>query len=151
MTGARDGTSGPPEGDRSAVVDVAVRYATALDIRDWALLRDCFTDDVVTHYGDGPVLEGYEPFERTCRAWLPDTVRSQHLLGNAVVDLDGDTADASHYVRADHVHEDLPGVDLVVVGQYRDRLRRTPEGWRITRRRFEIWWTQGETEVLRPW
>jgi ketosteroid isomerase-like protein len=151
MTSATTGeATTPAHDDRWAVVDVAVRYATALDTRDWSLLRRCFTDDVVTHYGDGRPQEGYEAFEATCRAWLPDTVRSQHLLGNSVVELEGDTAVASHYVRADHVHEALPGCNLVFVGQYHDRLRRTPHGWRIHHRRFEVWWTQGEHEVLRP-
>lgn len=111
--------------DRAAVTDVVLRYATALDTRDWDLLRTCFTDGVVTHYGPGPAQEGYEAFERTSRAWLPPQVRSQHLIANVVVEVDGDAAASSAYVRADHVHDDLPGEHLEFVGRYLDDLVRT--------------------------
>ena len=134
--------------DRTAVTDVVLRYATALDTRDWDLLRTCFTDDVVTHYGPGPAQEGYEAFERTSRAWLPPQVRSQHLIANVVVEVTDEGASSSAYVRADHVHEDLPGEHLEFLGRYLDELVRTSEGWRIRHRRFEIWWTQGAGEVL---
>jgi hypothetical protein len=38
--------------DRTAIVDVVYRYATAIDERDWSLLRTCWADDAVTDYGD---------------------------------------------------------------------------------------------------
>jgi hypothetical protein len=37
-------------GDRDEIFDVAVRYATALDTRNWDLLRTCFLPDVVGRY-----------------------------------------------------------------------------------------------------
>ena len=133
--------------DRSAIADVCVRYATALDGRDWELLATCFTDDVVTEYGGGR-QEGFSAFERTTRRWLTPAVASQHQISNVVVDLDGDTARSRCLVRADHVHEDLPGRNLVFVGRYHDTLARTDAGWRIAQRRFDIWWTQGDPDVL---
>ena len=36
---------------RQDVADVLVRYATAIDQRDWALFRTCFTDDCEADYG----------------------------------------------------------------------------------------------------
>jgi len=85
-------TAAGSEADQRAVTDVAIRYATALDTRDWSLLRTCFTDDVETRYGPAPAVRGFDAFERTVRSWMPDAVRSQHLISNPVVEVDGDQA-----------------------------------------------------------
>src|SRR4051794_27386214 len=37
--------------DRAAIADVIVRYATAIDRRDWGLFKTCFTDDCASDYG----------------------------------------------------------------------------------------------------
>ena len=44
--------------DREAIVAVCVRYATALDSRDWPLLRTCFQPDVVGEYEGCPMKAG---------------------------------------------------------------------------------------------
>lgn len=134
--------------DRLAVGDVCVRYATALDTRDFDLLRACFTDDVVTVYGGGPAQHGVDAFVDTTRRWLTPVITSLHQITNVVVELDGDAARSTCAVRADHVHRDLPGKHLEFVGRYVDAHVRTEAGWRIAERAFEIWWVDGDGEVL---
>jgi hypothetical protein len=85
--------------DRQAIVDVCTTYALALDSRDWARLRACFTEDAVADYGGIGASAGYEAIERTCRAALEPLSASQHLLGNHLVRLDGDAADSTCYSR----------------------------------------------------
>jgi 3-phenylpropionate/cinnamic acid dioxygenase small subunit len=135
--------------DRQAVVDVCVRYATALDRRDWALLRTCFTPEAQGDYGTGRLVQGYEAIEQMCHSALEPLAVSQHLLGNFTVEVAGDEASASCYLQAQHVRPGTMGGDnYIVAGTYTDRLVRTPDGWRIARRRLEVTWTDGNPDVL---
>jgi 3-phenylpropionate/cinnamic acid dioxygenase small subunit len=135
--------------DREAIGAVCVRYATALDQRDWSLLAECFEPDAVGDYGDLGRLDGYGEIERTCRAALEPLTASQHLVGNIAVDLDGDAARSTCAFQAQHVRPGTPGGDLfVVAGNYRDRFVRRDDGWRIAHRRIEVVWTDGNSAVL---
>lgn len=131
--------------DRLAVQDVLFRYATALDTKDWALLRTCFTPDVVGVYDAHGEQQGYERIEAMCRRALGPLAASQHLIGNVEVVVSGDTARSTCYLQAMHVRERPDGADnFIVAGQYRDELVRTPDGWRIARRALRRIWTQGD-------
>jgi hypothetical protein len=121
----------------------------ALDDRDWARLRTCFTPDAYGDYAGIGALHGYEAVERACRHALEPLAASQHLLGNHAVTVDGDEARASCYFQAQHVRPGTPGGGTyVVAGTYRDRMVRTPEGWRIAERRLSVTWTEGNAAVL---
>jgi hypothetical protein len=134
--------------DKQAIADVLHRYGYALDGRDWALLRTCFLPDVVGYYGGDP-LRGYDAVEQLCRTTLEPMSVSQHLIGNVYVTVDGDTADATCYLHAQHVLPDTPGGDqFIFAGRYLDKLVRTPEGWRIAERTLEAMWTAGNAAVL---
>jgi ketosteroid isomerase-like protein len=135
--------------DREEVRAVCVRYATALDRRDWALLRQCFRPDVVADYEGIGTLEGYDAVEDVCRKALEPLAASQHLLGNHDVTVDGDVAHCSTYFQAQHVRPGAPGGDLfVVAGTYTDRMTREDDGWRIATRRLDVVWTDGNPAVL---
>ena len=135
--------------DREAVVDVCVRYATALDRRDWSLLRSCFLADATGDYAGIGALSGYDQLERVCRRALEPLAASQHLLSNFAVVVDGNQATATCYLHAQHVRPGTPGGDTyVVAGTYTDRLVRTTDGWRIAHRRLDVTWTQGNPTVL---
>lgn len=135
--------------DRQEIVDTAVRYATALDNRDWALLRTCFTDDAVAEYGALGPSAGYAAIEATCRAALMPLDASQHLISNHVVEVDGDEATLASYVQAQHVRVAAPGgPNRIVAGRYDDRLTRTAAGWRIRHRRLTVIWTEGNPAVM---
>jgi 3-phenylpropionate/cinnamic acid dioxygenase small subunit len=135
--------------DHQAVVDVCVRYAAALDRRDWDLFRTCFTPDAGGDYAGIGVLEGYEDFERVCRGALEPLAASQHLLGNFEVTVAADEAGATCYFQAQHVKPWTAGGDnYIVAGTYTDRHVRTLHGWRIAHRRLEVTWTEGNPAVL---
>lgn len=40
------------EAAKADITDVLLRYATAIDTKDWELFRTCFTDDADADYGE---------------------------------------------------------------------------------------------------
>ena len=135
--------------DRAEIIDVCVRYATALDSRQWDLLATCFEPDASVEYAGFDPLTGVEGVVATCRAALEPLDASQHLLGNHVVTVDGDEARSQCYLQAQHVRSGTPGGDnYIIAGTYTDELRRGTDGWKIARRRLTITWTSGNPTVL---
>jgi len=127
------------------------RYATALDNKDWALLADCFVADASAFYETIGELEGYPAIEALCRTALSNMTRTQHLIGNIDITIDGDSATSSCYLHAQHVRVGAPGGDTnIIAGCYEDELVRTARGWRICRRNLGVWWTFGNPAVHDP-
>ncbi len=135
--------------DRQEVVDVAVRYATALDTRDWDLLRTCFLSDATAVYEGLGECDGYAAIEDVCRTALTPLDASQHLVSNFAVTIDGDHATHSCYLQAQHVRRGAPGgPNFIMAGRYSDDLVRTEAGWRVRRREFSVLWTDGNPSVM---
>ncbi|WP_409329687.1 nuclear transport factor 2 family protein [Trujillonella humicola] len=134
--------------DERAIVDVCIRYADAIDDRDWDRFRSCFTPDAVGIYHADRPLHGRAAIEDTIRTAVAPLGRTQHLVGTFVVDLAGDEATSRCYLHAQHVREGVPGGEqYVIAGCYRDRFTRTADGWRIRERRLDRWWTAGNPAV----
>jgi 3-phenylpropionate/cinnamic acid dioxygenase small subunit len=129
--------------DEQAVQAVLFRYASALDARDWARLRTCFTPDAVVTYEAIGQLRGYEEVEALVRRVLGPLAATQHIVSNVEVVVDGDRATSRCNLQSMHVRETPSGDNFIVAGVYTDELRRTPDGWRIARRQLQRVWTQG--------
>ena len=91
--------------DRLAISDVIIRYATALDTRDWRLLRSILTDRVAIDYTSfDPDLD----LEMDAAEWvhrvrgLAGFDATQHLSTNHRHHIDGDTATCISYMHAGH-------------------------------------------------
>jgi len=134
--------------DRTAVIDTVNRYATALDSRDWALLDDVFTPDAVCRFETGE-LAGREALRDLVRHTVGGGGPSQHLLGNHHVVVEGDAAHCVCQVRAFSAGTgSAVGRSYELLGEYRDQLVRTPDGWRIARREMRIHHEIGSRDVL---
>jgi 3-phenylpropionate/cinnamic acid dioxygenase small subunit len=134
--------------DERAIIGVCVRYATAIDDRDWERLRSCFVADAVGIYHADRVLTGYPAIEEAVRTAVTPLSRTQHLVANFTVELDGDEASSRCYLHAQHVRAGIPGGEtFVIAGRYSDRFVRTDDGWRIRERRLDRWWTAGNPAV----
>jgi 3-phenylpropionate/cinnamic acid dioxygenase small subunit len=122
---------------RDQIVDVLVRYATAIDTRDWPLLMTCFTYDVHADYGDGV---GQWNDAASITEYMRETHRdmhdTKHMLSNFVIEVDGDAASASTYVHAVQVVTEDPLLWYDCVGRYADRLVREGGEWRIAERTY---------------
>src|SRR4249919_1819233 len=124
--------------DEMGIVDVMNQYTTALDTRNWEMLEATMAPDGQADFGNLAgvgVLDSPKALVDLCRRSLQDLRATQHLQGNFMVMVEGDTAQASCYLQANHFQEGLPGGDTFVVwGKYRDDFVRTENGWRIKKR-----------------
>lgn len=133
--------------DRRAIEDLVVEYARAIDARDWPALAACFTDDCVADYALSGHAEGPEEVVARCRSAVEPLDATQHYVTNVVSTVDGDAAASVCSLAAQHVRD---GRSFAFGGTYTDEWRRTPAGWRISRRRLERGWTSGDPSVVRP-
>ena len=124
--------------DVREIIDVMNRYTTALDTRNWEMLEATMAPDGQADFGNLAgvgVLDSPKALVDLCRRSLQDLRATQHLQGNYTVVVDGDTAQASCYLQANHFQDGLPGGDTFVVwATYRDDFVRTENGWKIKKR-----------------
>ena len=82
--------------DRISISDIVVRYATGVDMRDWALFRSCFTDevdiDLTSFRGGSPEHLRADDWTERVSKRLNRYKASQHLSSNHVIDINGDEA-----------------------------------------------------------
>lgn len=131
--------------DRQAITDQCHRYCRALDRMDETLLRSVFHPDATHSHG------GYEGTSaRFCTyalAVLAELDRTQHHLGNVLIDLLGDAAHVESYFLAYHRlpkgractgvferHDTARDEDVWIGGRYIDRFQRRDGLWRIAHR-----------------
>ncbi len=114
--------------DRFEIIDIFNRYAIGVDTRDEEVYLSCFTDDLLVN------VTG-ESVENTAKGWteqaftaLSNFEKTQHIITNHSVEINGDTATAHAYLQALHFTKDNT---FSVWGHYSHKLTRTPEGWRI--------------------
>jgi ketosteroid isomerase-like protein len=132
--------------DVEAVRAVLLLYTKALDRRDFAALRRVFTADATGEYFAAGQYQGVAQISTFIERALKQCGPTQHLLANLDVSLAGDSAVANSYLQAIHVgiKPGFEGQVLTVWGTYRDKLVRTPEGWRIAYRELETLHAAGD-------
>ena len=134
--------------DHWPIARVLDRYAEALDSRRWELLSDVFVPGVEFDFGEW-VATSRDEAVVAIRSYLDACGPTQHLLGNYRIESDGESASSRVYVRAFHQGVgQASGKTYEMGGEYRDALRRTPQGWRITRREGVVFWETGTRAVL---
>ena len=129
--------------DREQITDVLVRYATAIDTRNWALLRTCFTPDARADYGRIGVWSDVDGITEFMAAAHAGMVATKHMISNVAVDVDRDIASVVSYVHVVLVLAEDPPSWIDGVGHYVDRFVRTADGWRIGERTYH------QTRLLR--
>lgn len=121
--------------DRQDISDLLVRYATGIDRRDWPLFRTVFTDDCELDYGEIGAWSGVDAVTDFMEQVHTPAGHTLHRLTNQAITLDGDKAVARTYVDALIMFSDNQS-GANGIGFYDDEIARTPDGWRIARRRF---------------
>lgn len=140
------GGAHPGTPDRTALVELLADFAAATDARDWETIAALLTADAVAYGAHGP-----EAVVARMQAHLGGVGPTQHLLGNHRVDVDGHRARTRTYGRVYHVGAGpMAGSFYECLGEYDSRWVRTPAGWRMTHRHFEIRVSLGDMGVLRP-
>jgi hypothetical protein len=133
--------------DRLAILDLMHWYGVAIDAHDWDLFRSLFTPDAVLDYTDSGALRA--GLDETIEFFSPGVegfAGMHHANANHVCEIDGDTARALTYFTAVHAAVDGKGGEVLMTigGTYRDKLVRTPGGWRIAERVERGTWMSGD-------
>ncbi|HEX7907706.1 MAG TPA: nuclear transport factor 2 family protein [Paraburkholderia sp.] len=127
--------------DKTDISDLLIDYGTAIDSRDFAALDRIFTTDAVIDYrATGGPRCTLEEARRFLAEALPQFPRSQHMMGNISIRLQGATATARTLCHNPMVMRKPDGGEEVVYFGiwYADELLRTGEGWRISSRSLEF-------------
>jgi ketosteroid isomerase-like protein len=110
-------------------------FARAMDDRDWTAMADILADDAEGDFGTGR-LQGSAAIIELIRSFVDSCGPTQHLLGNVVIDVNGDKAVSRAYIRDVHLRSDAdPSARFYTLGDYKDTWRRQADGtWCLTER-----------------
>ena len=135
--------------DREDIIDLAVRYAWALDTKNVDGLREVFTPDA-TAMLRGVECSGVDQIIARIGGSILRLDCTQHFISNHQVVVDGDTATHRCQLQSQHVRAAAEGGhNFIVGGYYEDRVVRTPDGWRIAHRLMQQTWTEGNPAVTK--
>jgi hypothetical protein len=127
--------------DREKIRDCIARLARGEDRRDAEMISAAYWPDSVTDYG---VFRG--SFAEYL-AWVvpgADAIKvTQHVLGQSVIDVKGDTALVETHVNSYHRVDMGEGDrDTLIGGRYLDRMEKRRGEWRIAERTMLYDWYQ---------
>ncbi|MEM7049598.1 MAG: nuclear transport factor 2 family protein [Acidobacteriota bacterium] len=137
--------------DRAAIASVVESVGVLADQGRFEVLEQLYWDEVEVDYTS---LSGGEVELKSARAlmndWaavLPGFDRTRHEISNVAVTLDGDRAEATAEVTADHWVGEL---FWQVEGEYAFELRSDEDDWRISRHVFLLRREVGSRDVFGP-
>ena len=115
------------------IFELSVRYMRGLDRLDAPLQLQVFHDDATTDYG---FFQGSgQAFVAFAQNALKDHLANHHMIGQALIEIDGDRAVGEIYFHAFH-RIVVAGAeqDLIIAGRYIDRYERRSGVWKISYR-----------------
>jgi SnoaL-like domain len=122
-------------GDIDDIKQVKYRYLRALDTKDWEAFAGTLTEDVAGDYGESlgedhrfTDRDGLVEFMRTS---LGPEIVTEHRVSHPEITVDGDEASGTWYLQDRVIVADFNFM-LIGAAFYRDRYRRTPDGWKIS-------------------
>lgn len=126
---------------RRDIEKVLQRYMRAQDRLLSDLHLSAFHEDA---YVDCGLFKGSaKGFVDFAQGFLREMGGSQHLIGQATIEVDGPQATGEVYFIAWHLQHDTDGdKDLIVAGRYVDRYEKRNGEWRIARREEVIDWAR---------
>lgn len=119
----------------AAIRDLQRRYCRGVDRLDWDMVRSCFHADAETDYGF--FTGSPDEFVAMARGGMTAYSATTHFIGNQLVEVQGDSAWAEHYVIAYHrcpADSQGPERDFICNFRYVDRNERRGGDWRIAQR-----------------
>lgn len=111
-----------------------IRFARAMDYKDWAAFDGLIAEDAVADMGTG-LLQGRAAIVDIMRLYLERCGTTQHLLGNILVEVDGDQAISHAYVHDNHLPANgATSPTFYTLGDYHDRWKRVDGHWWMVER-----------------
>jgi hypothetical protein len=126
--------------DKLECTELVARVARAIDRCDADLLRTLFHPDATDDHGifAGTAAE----FIDWVMPLLGSMMRTQHIIGQVLIEVDGDRAAGESYFEAHHAMAGADGdVHMVVAGRYLDRFERRDGRWKISHRQAVYDWS----------
>lgn len=126
--------------DKLDISEVVQSLARGIDRCDADLIAGAFWPDATDDHG---LFKGSaKDFVAWVIPMLRSMERTQHFLGNILVEVDGDRAFSEAYFVAYHrVHAEGAANDMVAAGRYLDRFHKREGLWRIRHRQAVYDWT----------
>ncbi len=123
------------------IYELSCQYMRGLDRLDEALLVSVFFADAWCDYGftQGSPAE----FARFAITALQSHASNQHMLGNVLIELEGDEAYGEVYFNAYHkVMGETGFEDVIIAGRYLDRYERRDGIWKFAYRSERVDWSR---------
>lgn len=127
--------------NRDKIRECIVRLARGEDRRDGDQIKTCYWPDSVTDYG---VFKGdFAAYYAWVIPGSPAIPVTQHVLGQSLIELSGDSASAeTHVVSYHRVDFGTEHRDTCIGGRYLDRFEKRNGEWRIAERTMLYDWYQ---------
>ena len=125
--------------DKLECAEVVGRLARGIDRCDPEIVRACFHPDATDDHG---MFKGSaEEFAEWVMPVLATMKRTQHVIGQCLVEVSGDRAAAESYFVAHHHIETADGdILMIAAGRYLDRFERREGAWKISHRHAVYDW-----------
>jgi SnoaL-like domain len=125
--------------DREAIRDVIARVARGEDRRHEGLLRGAYWPEATIDFG--VMAGGLDDYVGWCVPGSPDIPVTQHMLGQSMIALRGDSAKVETYVTSYHrVKAGDEERDTAMGGRYLDVLEKRDGEWKIASRTMLYDW-----------
>lgn len=138
--------------DIEAIRQLQAKYQRCLDTRDFDGIAECFSDDVVSSYGNGEMsYNGKDAvLEFLCKVMTLD-MPSTHLIHGGEIDVTGETASAKWYLEDFLLHQKYK-MKLHGAAIYDVEYRKTDGKWLICsigyKRCYEYFELRGPVNLL---
>lgn len=128
---------------KQEIADLVGLYMRGLDRLDKDLLRSTFHDDATTDYGF--FQGGPDEFVAMAYNALQDHLANHHMLGQVMIDVEGDVAFGEVYFQAFHrIVVEGAERDLFISGRYIDRYEKRNGVWKIAFRSEVNEWARND-------
>ena len=136
--------------DKQAIHDALMRYARGVDRCDADLMRSVYHRDAFDHHGpfQGNAWDFVDQFVPSSRE---SSTFTQHLIGNLLIEIDGDRAHSEAYFVA-YVGRMEGDQELIGAfgGRYVDRWERRGGRWGVSHREVVHEWSRGDAVGTDP-
>jgi hypothetical protein len=127
--------------DKQEIYELSCKYMRGLDRLDEKLLLSVFFEDAWCDYGftKGTAAE-FMLFAVTA---LQEHAANQHMIGNVLIELEGDEAFGEVYFNAYHkVMGESVFEDVIIAGRYLDRYEKREGVWKFAYRSERVDWSR---------
>jgi hypothetical protein len=120
--------------DERAITRQLARFARAMDERDWDTVAGILLPDATSDVGTGP-LHDTAALIAVMRSFLDACGPTQHLIGNVLIEVDGNTATSRAYVSDLHLGTgEYADLTFSTLGDYQDGWEKHDGAWRMAHR-----------------